>query len=181
MTVNREEIYRLVRRVIIRGLQRNGDRIFHTSQQTQSCYVPVAKGILKNSGYKKDLPTGVEIGYTAPYAARVHYGGPFIPYTGVQTVNIRQHRRRGYTDKKGHEHKTTVVQPHIRQYINAKLVGFRPKLGKFERGRLIFRVMRGEPEREGTFFLTRALAEELHHLPEDIQYYADMLERTGHV
>lgn len=176
-----KNIMQLVRKVIIKGIQRNGDRILDRSQQTDACFVPVDKGFLKNSGYKKDLPNGVEIGYTAPYAARVHYGGPFIPYTGTQTVNVRQHRRRSFVDRDGKQHPATVVQPHIRQYINARLVGFKPKLGKFERGKLMFRVLRGEPEREGTFFLTRALAEEIHHLPEDIQYYADILERTGNV
>lgn len=66
--ITRQQLIDGIRASIIQGIQRNGDRIYDTSQSTDKCFVPVDKGFLKHSGVKDDLPAGMRIAYRAPYA-----------------------------------------------------------------------------------------------------------------
>lgn len=156
---------------IIKGIRRTGEAIFDLSQRTESCFVPVDTGFLKNSGYVKDIPDGVEIGYTAPYASKVEFGNPYTPYSGVQTVRVKAHTRRPFLRADGTWVEASEIGEHERRYEDRRLVGFRPKLSKFERGPLIFRILKGEPERKGQLFLSRALHEKIADLPNNIEFY----------
>lgn len=177
----KRSLHELVLKAIILGIQRNGDRVFSTSQNTDACFVPVDKGTLKRSGFVEKLPRGIRIGYTAPYAARVHSGGPAIPFKGTQVIHVGAHKRKGYEREDGVYVDPVEVRSHDRTYVDKRVVAFRPKYSKFERGPLIFRVLKEEPARKGTFFLTRALAQEIQRLPEDIEFYLRRLEKTGTV
>lgn len=174
----RDRLISEIKKAIIGGIQRNGERIFHRSQQTQECFVPVDRGTLKRSGYTNKLVNGVEIGYTAPYASRVEAGGPATPYKGTQVVKVRGYTRRAYTRKDGVYVPPVEVSSHEVKYVNKRLVGFKPKLSKFERGPLIFRVLKEEPAREGQWFLKRSLVQEIKHLPEDIEFHLLRLARV---
>lgn len=55
---------------LVRAVQGMGESIFRDSQRN----VPVVTGQLKRSGYIRRLPNGIEIGYSAPYAAKIEYG-----------------------------------------------------------------------------------------------------------
>lgn len=142
--------------------------------------MPVDKGTLKHSGYTKPLGAGIEIGYTATHAAKIEYGSPAIPYTGSQTIHVqaftrREHTRNAYVTKSGRPVpaatiSSSFVQAHDRIYVNKRLIGFRPKLTKFERGNLIFRVMSEERAREGQFYLTRAIRDSYPYLSEDLEF-----------
>jgi len=175
---------RQVRQAIIRGIKRTGEAIFDMSQQTDLCFVPVDKGFLKKSGYTKPLPNGIEMGYTTPYAARVEYGGPAIPYTGTQEVFVPRHQRKGYYRKGPKGTRTyvppTVVSAHTVKHVDSRVIGFRPKIAgsKFDRGPLIFRVLEEEPAREGQRYLGRAVEHELPRLAELIGFE---MQRLGKV
>ncbi|MBI2020152.1 hypothetical protein HYS94_01910 [Candidatus Daviesbacteria bacterium] len=80
MPISRSQLNQLIYKAIVQGIQRNGDRIFNQSQQTSECFVPVDTGMLKKSGYVKQLSNGVEIGYIAPYAC--------IPYLKRQKIRL---------------------------------------------------------------------------------------------
>lgn len=41
MALKQSQIKKLVLEAIIKGIQRNGERIFSQSQQTEACFVPV--------------------------------------------------------------------------------------------------------------------------------------------
>ena len=174
-TLIRADLKQAIIRSIIDGIQRNGDRIFNTSQNTEGCFVPVDTGFLKRSGVKDDMAGGMRIVYRAPYSIAVEYGSEAQPYVGKQTIHVRSHKRKGYTRKDGAYVAPAVVKPHDKVYEDGKLIGFRPKLGKFEHGNLIFRVMKGHSTRKGQFFLTRAVRQELPNLPEDIEFYLKKL------
>ena len=182
MPIQRSEIKKLVYKALIEGVRRNGERIFNTSQNTEGCFVPVNTGTLKKSGYTKNLPNGIEIGYTAPYAARVEAGGPAIPYSGTQVVHVQGYTRRGYTRRYRKDEPRMIyvssgsVKAHDRVYVEKRLVGFRPKFSKFERGPLIFRLMKEQPAQEGQRFLGRAVEREILYLPEDLSFYLKRLE-----
>jgi hypothetical protein len=64
MTEISPRLQRQIRLRIIKGIQRNGDRIFTVSQM--KC--PVKTGNLKTSGYKVNVTEGCKIGYSADYA-----------------------------------------------------------------------------------------------------------------
>tara|TARA_Y100000310_G_scaffold243152_1_gene247579 strand:+ start:2970 stop:3521 length:552 start_codon:yes stop_codon:yes gene_type:complete len=173
--VRRANLKRSVRAALIRGLRRYGERVFSLSQQTERCYVPVDKGTLKDSGYTKKLENGIEIGYTAPYAAIVEFGGPGEVFEGSQSVHIREHDVRGHfrTRVEGDQ---IWISPHVRGpytrvYESQRLIGFRPKHSKFEREtKTIFRVVDSGADREGQFYLTRANRDSLPDLPKDIEF-----------
>lgn len=121
---------------------------------------------MKKSGYFKNIADGITLGYTAPYAGKVEWGSPAIPYTGTQIIH-----RKAYTRRDGAHVKETEVK-----YVNKRLVGFRPKLEGGHRGPLIFRVLSEEKARKGQHFLGRALHKEITHLPEDLEFYLKRLE-----
>ena len=155
---------------LIRGLRRFGERVFDLSQQTARCYVPVDIGILRRSGYTKKLENGIEIGYMAPYAGAVEFGNPKTPFDGIQVIHTQGFQRAGYTRTDGTYVRPAIISPHDRTFINKRVVGFRPKFSKFDRGDLIFRVLEAEPERPGQFYLTRALQDSLPEASNDIEF-----------
>ena len=167
---NRTQIKKAVRD----GLRSTGESIFSLSQQTDLCYVPVDKGTLKKSGYVKNLSGGLEIGYLAPYASDVEFGNPFRPFLGTQRITIKAHNRRGYKRKDGISVPATTVKAHVIEFVNKRLIAFKPKHSKFERGPMIFRVLKGQPARDGQFFLTRAFLERIGDLPKNIMFAAQM-------
>ena len=168
---SKTDVRKIVKDAIIKGIQRNGDRIFNTSQSTESCYVPRVTGFLAHSGDAIRTPNGIKLVYVAPYSSRVEFGGPAIPYTGTQTVHIKAHKRKSYVRKDGTNVRASSVKAHDVKYKNKRLIGFRPKLSKFERLPMIFRVLKEEKAREGQHFLGRATQKEIQHLSEDIEFY----------
>ena len=171
------DIRKAVKNAIIKGIQRNGERIFSTSQSTESCYVPVDTGFLKHSGNTENTKNGIILKYSAPYSAKVEFGNLTIPYVGTQTVHIKAHKRKSYVRKDGVRVPASEVKAHDVKYENKRLIGFKPKYSKFERGPLIFRVLKGEPAREGQHYLGRALVKEMKFLSDDIEFYLKRLER----
>jgi len=86
---------------IIRGVQRNGDRIFSISQDTASCFVPRDSGMLAHSGVPNKLVNGFEISYNAPYALVVEVGIPRdIPITGTQIIHMKNGKTRALHNKR---------------------------------------------------------------------------------
>lgn len=148
--------------------------------------MPRVLGNLARSGYKKDLHNGVEIGYSSPYSAAVEFGAPFRPFAGEQVVNFKGHRRqaherRPYFDSLGRFHPPTFVKAHEvgshqKIYTNQRLVGFKPKHSKFERGPMIFRILKGQPPQKGQYYLTRAYNEKIGDLPQHIGFYLSRIE-----
>ena len=181
-----------IHRALVAGMRRFGERVFSLSQETDRCYVPVDKGFLKHSGYVKDIPGGSTIGYVTPYAARVEWGGPAIPVTGTQIVKIplhirKAHARKGYFATRGTNSywveptwiEKSVVGPHEVTYVNKKVIRFKPKISKFERGPEIVRIISEEPERKGQHYLGRALKDSLPHMTEDIEFELLKLDRIS--
>lgn len=167
MSINKQQLTQLIYKSIIEGIRRNGDRILSTANNTEACFVPVDTGMLRKSSYVKQLPNGVEVGFIASYAADIEFGKPTRPIVGTQEVFVRRFRR-----KDG-----TIVNAHTKRYVNKRLIAFRPKLSKFERGEKIFRVINEEKEQSGQFFLTRAFQKELPSLPQDIEFFLREIER----
>lgn len=169
----------LITQMIIKGIQRNGERIFNISQDTATCFVPVDTGNLKRSGSVEPLSNGVRIIYRAPYASEVEVGIPNdIPITGKQIVTIRTYTRKGYTRKDGVYVPATVISEHKVVYENKRLIRIRPKMSKFQYGKPEFRVISKIRAREGQFYLTRAVSLGLENLADDIKFY---LQRLGRV
>lgn len=173
MAVNRK-LYDEIKKVIVKGIQRNGDRIFSISQDTAGCYVPVDTGFLKASGNTEPLQNGVEIIYRADYSAKVEFGSDEREIEGTQRVYVKSH-----TIKKG-KRKGARVKGHYKEYKDKKLITWKPKLGeirlfkggsKFEREDEISRVISKESKREGQFFLSRAALKGIQELPNDIEFY----------
>ena len=182
---------RLVVKSLIEGLRRNGDRIFAISQETSRGFVAVDRGILRQSGYTRKLRNGIELGYKAPYSARVEFGQPEFHYTGSKTVTVKKHT---IHTKYG----PRTIKTHDRIYVNKRVVRIRPRAGwnkeMIEKaygvripgnvsrmtvyGTPIFVVMSRIPARPGQFFLTRAVLEGIKKLPEDMK---QSLKRIGTV
>ena len=151
----------LVKQAILRALQRLGDSILDKSQQT----VPVDRGTLMRSGYTKKLAgRGVEVGYTAPYAAQQEFGMPSLPYEGVQRVKIKPYNYR-LVDNEGNV-RQVEVPAHERTYVNKRLIGFRPRIGNTRGSEVIFRVMDKSPEIQPKYFLSNAVKDSLPELPQ---------------
>lgn len=127
--------------------------------------------MLKRSGIVENLPNGVAIIFRASYASEVEHGRPERPVTGSQTVHIKEHIRRA---KDG---KAIRVKAHDVTYENKKLIGFRPKITKFERGEKIYRVISIEKATVGQYYLSRAKDKELPNLGEDVNFYLKRLEK----
>jgi hypothetical protein len=164
---------------VVKGVQRNGERILNISQDTAGCFVSVNTGNLKRSGSVVPLDNGVRIQYLSPYASEVENGiESDIPIQGDQVVTIKTHTRKGYTNKNGVYVQPTVVPEHKVTYHNARLIGFRPKLSKFEYSLKIFRVIKKIKARPGQFYLGRAVSLGLESLHEDIKF---CLQRVGRV
>lgn len=153
MAKNIKTLRKKILNSIVKGIQRNGDRIFTTSQ----IECPVRTGYMKNTGVKEDLSNGMRIAYRAKYAAAVHNGSPERPIKGVQTVNVAEYDRKTDTGY-------ITVKPHTRKYVNKRLVPIDPKRG-------IFRVMNKWPARKSNPFLLRAVKKELPMLVDDIGFY----------
>ena len=151
-----------IKEAVIKGIQRNADRIFDISQSTAECYVPTDTGVLKKSGAVNYLPNGAEILYTANYSSAVEFGIPSdIPIEGTQIVKVRAFKRRG----------GAIVKAHEKKYVNKKVIGFRPKFSKFEFGAKMFRVIDKIKARAGQFFLSRSVQEGIKDLSNDIEFY----------
>ena len=170
------KIRKKIEDAVIRGIRRNAERIFNLSQSTSSCYVPIDKGFLSHSGYKSDTDKGSEIGYRAPYSHDVEFGAPEKPITGTQIVKVKSHKVRSYKRKDGVVVPSYVVPAHEKKYVNKRLIGFRPKFSKFERGKLMFRVIDKIAEKKPQLFLTRAVRDGIPFMPEDIAFE---LKRSG--
>lgn len=171
-----KDIQELVKNSIIKGIQATGNEIFYRSQDTVGCYVPVLTGELKSSGTVIYVRDGVKIEYTAAHAAIVERGLPeATPLTdpNTQRVYVPTHRRKNGVVVKGHyKHYGEGKNP------NAKVITFRPKHSKFERGPEITRVITENAPREGQFFLKRAVLKEISNLPLFIWY---AFVKTGRV
>ena len=151
-----------IKKALIQGIQDNGSRIFYRSQDTVGCYVPVLTGELKSSGSIIKTSDSVSIHYSAPHAAVVEAGlDTAVPLNmgGSERVYIPTHRR-----KNG-----VVVNGHYRTVKDGKMVTFRPKISKFERGAEITRKITNHAPREGQEFLKRAVLKEIVCLPDDIE------------
>lgn len=146
-----------IEKSVIKGIQDNSKKIFNRSQDTTGCYVPVDTGELKASGSVKDTGTGAIISYTADHAAQIEKGNPAIPIEETTRVYVPTYRK-----KNG-----TVVKGHYKE-VKGKVVTFRPKISKFERGEPITRIMRQVPAREGQYFVSRAIKRELPSILDDI-------------
>jgi hypothetical protein len=166
----RKELRQDVLEALIKGVRRNGERIFDISQNTEDGYVPVDRGTLKKSGYTFLKPNGIEIGYTAPYARDVEFGRQAKPFSGVQKVRIKRHTRKL---PKGAG--IIEIDEHVRRYVDKRLVGFNTK-GK-QGGDLIFRVLKGTPATRAQHFLGRATKKGLESLADDIGFYLKRLEQ----
>jgi len=183
--------HRLVRKTLVEGIRRNGERIFDISQRNAEGFVPVDRGILRQSGYVRNIRKGVIIGYKASHSARVEFGQPEFHYTGSKTVTIKKHT---IHTKYG----PRTIKTHDRIYVNKRVVRIRPRAGwnkeMIEKaygvripgnvsrmtvyGTPIFVVMSRIPARPGQFFLTRAVLEGIKKLPEDMK---QSLKRIGTV
>jgi hypothetical protein len=152
---------------IIKGVQRNGDRIFDISQDTSAGFCPVDKGTLKKSGYINYPSNGVEMGYTADYASVVEFGTEGGPIEGTQVVKVSSFRRKTKTGK------VAQVSAHERRYENKRLIAFHPQGQK-----TIYRVINEIPPKEGQFYLTRAYQAGIAHLAEDLKYELAKLGRV---
>ena len=173
----------------MKGIQRNGDRIFATSQ----IKCPVRTGYLKNTGVKEDLSKGTRISYRANYSSRVHNGSEEKAIDGTQTVYISQHKRKvtgvaneiSSTERLGGSslgtHKGEQLNPykfvgrkrttkyitvraHKRQYKDRRLVPIDARKG-------IYRVISKWPKLRARPFLLEATKQEIVHLTEDISFY----------
>jgi len=158
------ELKRQISEAIVEGIRRNADRCFSTSQSTSECFVPVNTGNLKRSGIVEHIPGGARIAYRANYSADVEWGREEQLITGTQTVHIHAHKRK---TRKG----SSIVKAHDKKYVNKRLIGFRPKYAKFEYGDKIFRVINKISATRAQLFLSRAVAQEIVHLPTDIAFY----------
>lgn len=186
-----KQVYRLVRKSIVEGIRRNGERIFDLSQDNAKGFVPVDRGILRHSGYTRRIKGGVEIGYRAPYAYRVEFGQPEGRYTGTQVVHIKSHT--AHT-----KYGTVKVPAHDVMYENKRLVRIRSKLSWSREeleasygvripgdvtnmkvyGPYIFRVIEKLPARPGQYYLTRAVMKGILDLPKDIEW---ALSKVGEI
>lgn len=175
---NQKELKRAINETLIKGLQRWGDRVFDLSQQTEYCYVPTDTGFLKMSGNKVDLPKGFYIIYRAKYASVVEMGSPARPVIGTFEYRIRAHRVKAFRRKDGVFIPAHKRKAHKKILINKKVIGFRPKLSKFQRGEKIFRVISVEKERTGQWFANRALRDSLPSLPTDLNLELKLLEKV---
>ena len=64
----------------------------------------------------------------------------------------------------------SFVPAHTKILKDKKIIAFRPKYSKFERGPKIFRILSEEPEREGQFFLTRSIKDNLIYFKDDLAF-----------
>jgi len=103
-----------------------------------------------------------------------------IPITGTQVIHRKSYRRKGYRRKDGTYIPPTMVKAHDIRYENKRLIGFRPKLSKFEFQDRIFRVIDTIKARKGQFFLTRSVREGLPYLTEDISFLLNRIGKTSH-
>lgn len=178
-------------KAIIEGVRRNGERIFALSQDNAKGFVPVDRGILKQSGYTRNIRGGIEIGYKAPYSSIIENGMPESYYKGNQVVHIRRHR---IQTKDG----TAWVKAHDKIFVGKRLMKIRPRMDWSREeleasygiripgdvtnmkvyGDPIFVVMSKIPARKGQFFLTRAVLKGIQKLPEDLMW---SLRRIGEV
>lgn len=126
--------------------------------------------MLKRSGYVENLRNGVSLAYIASYSADVEYGKEAKPVEGTFTYHIPEHRRRNSNGS------ISIVKAHDVTYVNRKVIRFRPKYSKFERGAPITRVISVEAATKGQRFLGRALDQEIQKMPEDIEFYLKQLE-----
>lgn len=161
-----QRTYQAIKKAIILGIQRNGNRIFLRSLDTAGCFVPVDTGFLKSTGSVDHLSNGVEIKFAAPYSSDVEFGHEDRPINTTQRVYVRTYRR-----KDG-----SVVNGHWVEYKSKKVISWRPKISKFERGERIWRVLDKEPAQKGQLFLTRATIEKIQDLPTDIEFCLKQLE-----
>jgi len=171
------DINTLIMDAIVKGIRANADRIFEISQNTEGCFVPVKTGVLKMSGGVESLSDGASIRYRAKYAADVEFGTQGEPWSGSQDVRIRSHKRSSYTRKDGTYVRSHNVQAHNKHYENARLIGFRPKAGKFQSAKKIYRVMSAKNATEGHFFLSRAVMKGIMSLPTDMEFFLKKLEQ----
>ena len=104
-----------LREAIINAIQRTGRRGFRLSQD--GC--PVDTGELKKSGSDKDLDNGIEINYSAEYAAEVERG------TRPGNRNVRAHTRKGHPVK-GYTYysKGNKANPFIEKALTTAFTGF---------------------------------------------------------
>jgi hypothetical protein len=180
-----------INRAIIEGIRRNGERIFDISQDNAKGFVPVDRGILKQSGDTNKIRNGIEIFYKAPYSHIIEFGMPESYFKGTQVVHIKKHQMM-YKGKK------VWVKAHDKKYVNKRLVRIRTRQdwsrdelqasygltipGDVTRmtqyGPHIFVVMSKIPARKGQFFLTKAVLKGIKKLPEDLKW---SLGRVGNV
>ena len=171
------DINTLIMDAIVKGIKRNAERIFDISQNTEGCFVPVNTGFLKQSGGVEPLHNGASIRYRADYAAEVEFGTQGKPWSGTQVVRTRSHKRRGYLRKDGTFVNPHTVQAHSKHYENSRLIGFRPKDGKGQSQKKIYRVLSAQNATKGQFFLSRAVMQGIMSLPTDMEYHLKKLEQ----
>ncbi len=98
------EVYQKVVRGIIRGIQVNGEEVFHISQQTNRGFCPVITGFLKRSGIEEKTDDGYMLAYRAPYASIVEHGAP------AHEETVEAHTRTIRRGRGGKRLKTARVQ-----------------------------------------------------------------------
>jgi len=151
-----------IKRALIQGIHANGNKIYYRSQDTVGCYVPVDTGKLKASGSLIYKAESLLIRYSAPHAAIVETGlETAVPLdgTGERQIYIPTHRRKNGATVKGH----------YRTVQDGKIISFRPKISKFERGPEITRIITEHSAREGQEFLKRAVLKEIVCLSDDME------------
>ena len=160
-----------INKAVVKGIQRNVNRIFDLSQDTQACYIPTDTGNLKRSGVFIELKDGAKIQYRAPYSSDVEFGiEADRPIQGTQVLHIPMHTRKGYTRKDGKYVKPVSVKAHDVTLVNKRVIRIRPKHSKFEYDKPIFRIIDKQKARPGQFFLSRAVKEGLPGISKDIQF-----------
>ena len=79
---------------VLNGTRRNGEAVFHLSQQTNLGYVPVDTGTLKKSGLYEHIADGYMIAYRVNYSSIIERGSP------AHTENVKAHSYYSRTRKK---------------------------------------------------------------------------------
>jgi hypothetical protein len=156
----------------------------------------VKTGNLRQSGYKVNVTEGCKIGYAATYAQSVHEGTPVKSLGGtegelvvggkktgykersgdVQTIHVKAHGVKAHTRRatSGRKYEAGVgpligpytVKAHTRTYIGKRLVSMATK---GEPG--VFKVVYHTGGQKPQPFLSDAIKQEMHWLPEDVAFY----------
>jgi len=148
-----------MREALLKALQDTGKKIFDKSQSNIS-----DDEYLKSTGSIDLKEDGWKIEYSDPLALDKEFGTPKQQIRGSQTYEVASYTRQGYVRSNG-----AIVPPHtVKGYSvtleDKKIISF------IDRGKKEFRTISEIKEKQGKFFLSSAINEELkNELPDDIK------------